>query len=104
MENKEQQISLELKPEIAKGAYSNLAIITHSRSEFIIDFATMLPGMQKGEVVGRQIMTPENAKRLLMALTENVRNYEGQFGTINMGQPQKDTLNLGDFPISGTKS
>ena len=59
------QISLELKPEVAKGCYSNLAIISHSRSEFIIDFATTLPGIAKPEIGNRIIMTPEHAKRLM---------------------------------------
>jgi hypothetical protein len=76
MENEKKQISLDLKPEIAKGSYSNLAIITHSRSEFIIDFATMLPGLPKPEIGSRLIMTPEHAKRLLMALQDNIIKYE----------------------------
>lgn len=61
--NDKKQISLELKPEIAKGSYSNLAIISHSPSEFIIDFATMLPGLQKPEISNRIVMNPEHAKR-----------------------------------------
>ncbi|MDO5443522.1 MAG: DUF3467 domain-containing protein, partial [Bacteroidia bacterium] len=64
MENNEKkQISLELKPEVAKGSYSNLAIISHSPTEFIIDFATMLPGLQKPEISNRIVMNPEHAKR-----------------------------------------
>ena len=73
MDNNDQnnrQISLDLKPEVAKGSYSNLAIITHSHSEFIIDFATMLPGIPKPEIGNRIIMTPEHTKRLLNALAE----------------------------------
>lgn len=58
----EKEFSIELKPDVAKGSYSNLAIITHSHSEFIIDFATMLPGLPKPEVSNRIIMTPEHAK------------------------------------------
>lgn len=98
------QISLELKPEVARGSYSNLAVITHSHSEFILDFATMLPGMPKAEVGNRILMTPEHAKRLLAALTDNVKKYEQSFGTINMGEQQKGTFNLGDFPMGGAKS
>ena len=64
----EKEFSIELKQEVAKGSYSNLAIITHSHSEFIIDFATMLPGLPKPEVSNRIIMTPEHAKRLFLAL------------------------------------
>ena len=95
-----QQISIELKPEVAKGQYSNLAIISHSRSEFIIDFATVLPGLQKPEVSNRIIMTPEHAKRLLNALGDNIQKYESQFGRIDAGTP-KDTINLSDFMPSG---
>ena len=106
MENEKKQISLDLKPEVARGTYSNLAIITHSRSEFIIDFATMLPGLQKPEISNRLVMTPEHAKRLLMAIQDNIIKYENQFGVIDLeGQP-KGTFNLGDFgPLGGgTKS
>ena len=71
-ENNKQQISLELKPEVAKGSYSNLAIITHSHSEFIIDFADILPGMPKPEIANRIIMTPEHAKRLLSASMDKI--------------------------------
>lgn len=102
MDNKEQQINLEIKPEVAKGTYSNLAIISHSHSEFIIDFATMLPGLQKPDITNRIVMTPEHAKRLLSALADNINKYEGTFGQINMGQPQqKGTFNLADFPVGG---
>lgn len=100
-DNKE--ISLEIKPEIAKGNYSNLAIITHSHSEFIIDFATMLPGLPKPEISNRLVMTPEHAKRLLNALMDNVTKYESQFGLIDIGggQQQGGTFNLGDLPQFG---
>ena len=105
MEEKK-EISLEIKPDIAKGTYSNLAIITHSHSEFIIDFATMLPGLRKPEIGNRIIMTPEHCKRLLNALQENIGRYENQFGPISLGgaQEQKGTFNLGDFQPNGTKS
>ena len=104
MEEKK-QISLELKPEIAKGTYSNLDIITHSHSEFIIDFATMLPGLPKPEIGNRIVMTPEHAKRLLNALTENVSKYENQFGRIELAGEPRGTFNINDFtPGNGTKS
>ena len=99
--NEKKQISLELKPEIAKGSYSNLAIITHSHSEFIIDFATMLPGLPKPEISNRLIMTPEHAKRLLNALADNISKYESQFGQISMGGEPKGTFNLSDFMNQG---
>ena len=91
--NTQKQIQLELKPEIARGTYSNLAIITHSHSEFIIDFATMLPGQPKPEVSNRIIMTPEHTKRLLNALMDNITKYESQFGFIDLGMPMPDFNN-----------
>ena len=101
------QISLELKPEVARGSYSNLAIISHSRSEFIIDFATTLPGLAKPEIGNRIVMTPEHAKRLMNALFDNISKYEAQFGVIDLGGPKGGpqpggTFNLADFgPIGG---
>ena len=82
----EKEVSIELKQEVAKGSYSNLAIITHSRSEFIIDFASMLPGLPKPEVHNRIIMTPEHAKRLFLALQDNLNKYESQNGPIIIGE------------------
>ena len=76
MENNEKQFNLEIRPEIAGGEYSNLAIITHSHSEFILDFAKMLPGLPKPQVSNRIIMTPEHAKRLMNALVDNIQKYE----------------------------
>ena len=86
-EQKQQQIQIELKPEVAQGVYANLAILTHSSSEIVIDMATMLPGMQKAEVRSRVIMAPEHAKRLLLALQDNLLKYEQQFGEIQL-QPR----------------
>lgn len=82
------ELSIELSSEVAKGNYSNLAIITHSSSEFILDFARMLPGTPKAEVASRIIMTPEHAKRLFMALSDNLSKYESQFGEININNPK----------------
>ncbi len=99
------QLNLDLKPEVAQGTYSNLAIITHSRSEFILDFAAMLPGLTKPEVRSRILMTPEHCKRLLHALTDNMGRYEAQFGPVDLGGEPKNTFNLADFaPGNGTKS
>ena len=105
------QLQLELRPDIAQGSYSNLAIISHSRSEFIIDFATSLPGMPKALIGQRIIMTPEHAKRLMNALFDNVSKYEANFGVIDLGggSPQKPqgggTFDLGSFgPFGGGKS
>lgn len=101
--NNQKQLQIELKPEAAQGSYSNLAIISHSKSEFVIDFATMLPGLQKAVVGNRIIMTPEHAKRLLAALQDNIQKYEGQFGQIDLAAGR--TFNLTDFiQNNGTKS
>ena len=99
----EKEFKIELKPEVAKGSYSNLAIITHSHSEFIIDFATMLPGLPKPEVSSRIIMTPEHAKRLFLALQDNITKYENQHGTIALGGEAKATFPMGGFG-GGAKS
>ena len=80
--NKEKQVNIELTEEIALGVYSNLAIITHSPAEIISDFVQMMPGMPKGKVRSRVIMTPQNAKRYMKALIENVQKYEQTFGPI----------------------
>ena len=104
-DNKQPQgLKLDLKPEVAKGSYSNLAIISHSHSEFVIDFATMLPGLVKPEISNRILMTPEHAKRLLNALTDNIGKYESQFGRIELPGSPKATFNLADFNPNGTKS
>lgn len=76
------QISIELKEEIAQGTYSNLAIITHSSSEFVLDFIRIMPGMPKANVQSRVILTPEHAKRLLMALQDNIAKFEAVHGPI----------------------
>lgn len=105
MDKEEKQINIELKPEVARGSYSNLAIITHSRSEFILDFATILPGLPKPEVQSRIVMAPEHCKRLLNALVDNISKYETQFGQIAMeGQRLPDTFNLADLNPNGAKS
>ena len=76
------QISIELNEEIAQGVYSNLAIITHSASEFVIDFVRIMPGTPKAQVKSRIILTPEHAKRLLGALEDNISKYEAVHGVI----------------------
>lgn len=87
-DNKQHSIDIELNAEVAKGHYSNLAIISHSTSEFIIDFATILPGMPKANVSSRIILTPEHAKRLLISLQENIGRYESSVGRIELHQSQ----------------
>ncbi|MBO5771256.1 MAG: DUF3467 domain-containing protein [Alistipes sp.] len=85
-DNKPKGLEIELTPEVGIGQYSNLAIIAHSASEFILDFAAILPGLQKANVRSRIILTPEHAKRLLLSLQENVSRYENTFGRIDLAQ------------------
>ena len=80
-------IQIELTEEIGQGIYSNLAVIAHSSSEFIVDFVRMMPGIPKAKVQSRIILTPEHAKRLMMALIDNVKKYESQFGEIKLQGP-----------------
>lgn len=78
----ENELNIELNSDVAQGSYSNLAIITHSSSEFIIDFIRMLPGVPKAQVNNRIIMTAEHAKRLYLALQDNIAKFESQYGEI----------------------
>lgn len=84
MEVKENQLQIELKEDIAEGTYANLAIIAHSTSEFVFDFVRMMPGVNKAKVKSRVVMTPEHAKRLALALQDNLMRYEAQFGEIRL--------------------
>lgn len=79
-------IDIELDAQIAKGHYANIAIISHSANEFIVDFAAMLPGLPKPTVCSRIILTPEHAKRLMLSLQENVARYEQNIGKIELRQ------------------
>ena len=79
---KQQNLNLSISDEVAQGTYSNLAIITHSPTEFIIDFAQALPGKDGATVRQRILLNPLHAKRLLMALNDNLHKYEDSFGTI----------------------
>lgn len=86
MENREMnnQLQIELKEDVAQGTYANLAVITHSSSEFIVDFVRVMPGMPKASVKSRIVLAPEHAKRLLRALEENIGKYERTFGSIRL--------------------
>lgn len=97
MEKKnDNQVNIELSEEVANGVYSNLAIITHSQSEIIADFVQMMPGVPKGRVRSRVIMTPQNAKRLLEALKDNITKFEQAHGTIDTGNaPPMPPMNFG---------
>lgn len=91
MADKKNQMNIELPEEVAQGIYSNLAVITHSASEFVIDFVRIMPGIPKAKVKSRIVLTPEHAKRLMHALQENVKKYEsmhGQIKNIGGGNPQ----------------
>jgi hypothetical protein len=87
-ENKPQpgQLNIELSEEVAEGIYSNLAIINHSSTEFVIDFVRVMPGVPKAKVKSRILLTASHAKRLLRALGENVAKYEAVFGEIPDGE------------------
>ena len=97
MENqKDNQVNIELSEEMALGVYSNLAVITHSNSEFVCDFIQMMPGMPKAKVRSRVLMTPENAKRFMRAIIDNVQKFEQSFGVIDDGdQHQMPPMNFG---------
>ncbi len=90
------QIQIELPEDVAQGTYANLAIITHSSSEFILDFIRMLPGLPKAKVKSRIILTPEHAKRLLLALNDNINQYENMNGTIKIDAPSADYRPAGE--------
>jgi hypothetical protein len=98
MENKnknENQVNIELSEDMATGVYSNLAIITHSPSEVITDFVQLMPGMPKGKVRSRVIMTPQNAKRFMHALMDNIQKYEQSFGVIEEIEGSVPPMNFG---------
>jgi hypothetical protein len=78
------QINIELSEEMAEGTYANLAIITHSNAEFVLDFVRLMPGVPKAKVKSRIILTPHHAKRLLHALADNIEKFEQVFGEIDM--------------------
>ncbi|MDY3979262.1 MAG: DUF3467 domain-containing protein [Tidjanibacter sp.] len=96
-EEQKHHIDVELDEAAAQGIYSNLAIISHSPSEFVIDFAAVLPGLAKAKVKSRIILAPEHAKRLLLSLQENIGRYENNFGKIEISGPRGGQL--GGFNI-----
>jgi hypothetical protein len=92
------QLNIELSDEVAEGIYSNLAIITHSPSEFIVDFIKMMPGVPKAKVKSRIILTPQHAKRLYKALKDNVSKYEAIHGEIKDTEQGEMQFNFGVPP------
>jgi hypothetical protein len=96
MSDKQQgQINIELDEKTAEGIYSNLAIINHSPSEFVLDFVTIMPGVPKSKVKARIILTPQHAKRLLNAIGENIHRYEMAHGEIKDTEQPPLPLNFG---------
>jgi hypothetical protein len=89
------QINIELDEKIAEGIYSNLAIINHSPSEFVLDFVTIMPGTPKSKVKARIVLTPQHAKRLLGALRENIQRFEANHGEIKESEQPPIPLNFG---------
>lgn len=81
------QLQIQLRPEMAEGKYSNIAMIGHTPNDFLIDFIFAAPGMPQAPVVSRVIMSPENAKKLMLALSDNIKKYETQFGEIQFHGP-----------------
>lgn len=95
-ENQNQnQLNIELTEEIADGIYSNLAIITHSTSEFVVDFVKVMPGVPKAKVKARILLTPQHAKRLMAAMQENIMKYESVHGTIKQTESIGMPMNFG---------
>jgi len=90
-QNNDNQIQIELTEEVAEGIFSNLAIITHSNTEFVVDYIRVMPGVAKAKVKSRIILTPEHAKRFAAALVENIEKYEAINGRIKI---QADPGNL----------
>jgi hypothetical protein len=91
------QLQIELPQEVAQGEYANFAIITHSSSDFVLDFARVLPGLPKAKVQSRVILAPEHAKRLMFALQENITRYEREFGAIKI--PNQEPRTISPFPV-----
>ncbi len=90
-----QSINIEIDEKIAEGIYSNLAIINHSLSEFVVDFINVMPGNPKSKVKSRIILTPQHAKRLVKALNDNVKRFENEHGEIKDYEKASIPLNFG---------
>jgi len=94
-QGEEGKLNIELSEEIAEGTYSNLAIISHSNSEFVLDFIKVLPGLPKAKVKSRVMMTPQHAKRLMKALQDNIAKFESQNGPIRESKGPEFPMNFG---------
>ena len=95
MNKKDQKINIELDQQVAEGIYSNLAIINHSVSEFIVDFVSLMPGSPKAKVKSRIILSPQHAKRLKVALEDNINRFEKSNGKIKNEEQSNIHLNFG---------
>ncbi|GEL09563.1 Protein of unknown function [Flavobacterium glycines] len=95
MKEQQEQINIELDEKTAEGIYSNLAIINHSASEFVLDFVSIMPGVPKAKVKSRIVLTPQHAKRLLKAIGENIHRFEMAHGEIKDTEPTPIPLNFG---------
>jgi uncharacterized protein (DUF1778 family) len=93
--NSENQVNIHLDEATAEGIYSNLAIINHSNTEFVIDFVSIMPGAPQAKVKSRIILTPQHAKRLIKALAENVHRFENAHGEIKDFEQPTIPLNFG---------
>jgi hypothetical protein len=93
--NEPHQLNIELSEEMAEGVYANLAIITHSNAEFVVDFVNVMPGTPKAKVKSRIILTPQHAKRFMKALVDNVKKYESSNGAIQDQEPINIPMNFG---------
>ena len=85
----QKKINIEVKEDVANGIYSNLGIINHSPTEFVFDFATMMPGFAKAKVLSRIILSPQHAKKIMHVLAQNISNFEKQNGPIKSIDVQK---------------
>lgn len=94
-ENKQKKLNIHLDEDTAQGKYSNLAIINHSATEFVLDFVNVMPGSPKSKVQSRIILTPQHAKRLLKALNENILRFENSNGKIEEKDKPNIPLNFG---------
>lgn len=96
---KQNQIVIDLPEEVSEGVYANLAMISHSQTEFILDFIRMVPNVNKAKVKARVILTPQNTKRLIKALSDNLKKYESQHGAVG----GNDAPVIPPFSFSGPK-
>ncbi|MFM6976271.1 MAG: DUF3467 domain-containing protein [Sphingobacteriaceae bacterium] len=94
-EQNENQLNIELSEEVAEGVYSNLAIITHSNTEFVLDFIRVMPGIPKAKVKSRIVLTPEHAKRFLRALEDNLEKFEAVNGRVKINEEPPFPMNFG---------